>query len=150
MRTIHLLAAFISLSAGAVLPLQAMLNAKLGRSLGSPSWAGVVSAAVSALILLAVSLASAGAPSFTQSARQLHPAVWLGGLLGALYLFAAIYCIRTLGAAGTVACMLLGQLVGALVLDWSGLSGTPMQITWERVIGCSLAAMGVVLLARSA
>lgn len=145
MKKIYLLAVFISLSAGAVLPLQAMLNAKLGRSLGSASWAGVVSAALSALVLLAISMASTGMPSFAQSARQLHPGIWLGGLLGALYIFAAVYCIRTLGAAGMVACMLLGQLVGALALDWSGLFGAPVAITWERVAGCSLAAVGVLL-----
>jgi transporter family-2 protein len=145
MKKAHLLSVFLALAAGAVLPLQAMLNAKLGRSLGAPSWAGVVSAGLSALVLLCMSFVYSGAPALAQSARELHPGVWLGGVLGALYIFAAVYCVRTMGAAGMVACMLLGQLFGALALDWSGWLADPAPITWSRITGCSLAAAGVLL-----
>jgi len=138
MKKAYLIAVLICLAGGAVLPLQAMLNAKLGRSLGAPTWAGVVSATLSALLLLGVSLASSGLPSFAQSARQLPAGVWMGGLLGALYMFAAIYCVRTLGAAGMVSCTLLGQLLGALALDSSGLLSAPVGLTWQRLAGCSL------------
>jgi bacterial/archaeal transporter family-2 protein len=150
MNKLYLFPIVIALGAGAVLPLQAMLNAQLGRSLGAPTWAGAVSAALSALVLLGVSIAYSGAPTFALSARQLHPGVWLGGLLGALYIFAAIYCVRALGAAGMVACMLLGQLLGALFLDWSGLLGPAVTPSLQRIAGCSLAAIGVVLATRGA
>jgi transporter family-2 protein len=145
MKKTYLLAVLLALSAGAALPLQAMLNARLGRSLGAPSWGGFVSAGVSALVLLAFSYVNAGAPALAQSARELHPGVWLGGVLGALYIFAAVYCAKTMGAAGMVACMLLGQLFGALALDWSGWLAAPVPITWKRIVGCSLAAAGVLL-----
>lgn len=145
MKRAYLVATAVALAGGAVLPLQAMLNAKLGRSLGAPTWAGVVSAGLSAVVLMAVSFSFSGAPAIGSSVKQLPAAAWMGGLLGALYMFAAIYCIRHLGAAGMVACTLLGQLVGGLVLDTSGLLGDPVPLTWPRIAGCSLAAAGVLL-----
>jgi len=145
MKRAYLLATAIALAGGAVLPLQAMLNAKLGRSLGAPTWAGVVSAGLSAAVLMAVSFTFSGAPAIGSSVRQLPAAAWMGGLLGALYMFAAIYCVRHLGAAGMVSCTLLGQLLGGLLLDTSGLLGASVPLTWPRITGCLLAAAGVVL-----
>lgn len=141
----YVVAVAVSLAGGAVLPVQAMLNAKLGRVLGAPSWAGVVSAGLSAFVLLAASLAYGGAPAISQSVKQLPAGVWLGGLLGAVYMFAAIFGVKHLGAAGMIACTLLGQLVGALALDTSGVLSDPVPLNWHRVIGCSLAAAGVVV-----
>jgi uncharacterized membrane protein YdcZ (DUF606 family) len=62
-----------------------------------------------------------------------------------LYIFAAVYCAKTMGAAGMVACMLLGQLFRALALDWSGWLAAPVAIAWQRMAGCSLAAVCVLL-----
>jgi len=44
-----------------------------------------------------------------------------------------------------VSCMLRGQLLGALFLDWSGLLGTAVTPSWERIAGCSLASIGAVM-----
>ena len=49
--------AIIALVAGALVPLQAASNAELGRALGHPLWATVVSLLVSVLIAIPVILA---------------------------------------------------------------------------------------------
>lgn len=146
----YAIALCIAVIAGAALPLQALINSRLSAQLHGPSWAAAVSALVSAVILLAASPYLAGPPAVAQTIRDAPGWIWLGGVLGALYLFAAVYCVRTLGAAGLVATAVLGQLAGALLLDTFGILHDPVELSGRRILGCVLAFVGVWLVTQKA
>lgn len=140
----------VALLGGAALPLQSLINARLGQALHGASWAAAASAIVSAVALVALSPIVTGPPSIVATLKSAPAWMWLGGILGALYLFAAVYGVRHLGAAGLVATVVLGQLVGALILDSVGILHDPVSLTWPRVLGCMLAFVGVWLVTAKA
>ena len=64
--------AALAFAAGAVLPLQALINARLGARLGGPLWAATVSFAVGTLALLFFQLLTrAPAPALAAALRAL-------------------------------------------------------------------------------
>jgi transporter family-2 protein len=139
------IALLTALLGGAALPLQSLINSRLATHLQGASWAGAVSAFVSAIALVMLSPLVAGSPAVANTVRAAPGWAWFGGLLGALYLFAAVYCVRPLGAAGLVATAVLGQLVGALLLDTFGVLHPAVPLSPQRVLGCVLAIAGVWL-----
>jgi transporter family-2 protein len=136
----------VAVTAGAMLPLQAGINAELARWIDGPSRAAFVSFLVGTLALLAVSLvATRGLPSV----GKLEGApwwIWVGGLLGAFYVFGSIVAAPRLGAVVLIAAVLAGQSVASLVIDHYGWVGfTEHAITPGRVAGVLLLAVGVAL-----
>ncbi len=133
-----------ALAAGAVLPLQAGINAVLARSVGGPIAAALVSFAVGTLALAAVAAAAA-----RPSAEKLGGVpwwVWVGGLLGAFYVVGSIVTAPRLGAVVFVAAVLAGQSLSSLVADhfgWVGFAEHP--ISPGRIAGLVLVAAGVAL-----
>jgi bacterial/archaeal transporter family-2 protein len=133
------------LTAGAMLPFQAGINAVLAGYVGSPIRAALVSFAVGTIALLLLALAVArgwgsqevgGAPWW----------VWVGGLLGAFYVAGSIVVAPKLGAVTLVAVILAGQTVASLLVDHFGWVGFPEhEITPGRVLGVLLVAAGVAL-----
>ena len=71
----------IAVLAGAMLPLQAVFNARLGYALGSPLWAAAVSALVSALVLFILGAITTGTFPRTSSLPSLPLWAWFGGSL---------------------------------------------------------------------
>lgn len=150
MTTTSILPLLIALLGGAALPLQSLINARLGQALQGASWAAAASAIVSAVALLALSPIVTGPPSVAATIKNAPAWIWFGGILGALYLFAAVYGVKHLGAAGLVATVVFGQLAGSLVLDSLGILHDPVALTWPRVLGCTLAFAGVWLVTMKA
>ena len=135
--------------AGAALALQALINARLGRALGGPVWASIVSLLVGAVGLAAVqALARAAMPTSAQLAGV--PAwAWFGGLLGAAYLTGTLFSVPTLGAASTIALIVFGQMTASLLLDQvGGLVAVPHALSLPRVAGAGLLLAGVILITR--
>ena len=136
-----LLAVFIG---GVAIAAQAPLNANLARILGGPLPAAAVSFGVGFVLLLALSLLTGTANYARLTAAP--PVLWLGGLLGAWYVTSVIWGIPTLGALSAIAVLILGQMVGALVLDSVGAFGLAVQqITPQRLAAAGLVAAGLVL-----
>lgn len=131
--------------AGAALATQAPINGALGRSLGSPVAAAAVSFAVGLVVLVAITLLTAGPQTFAKVATT--PG-WqlLGGLLGAFYVSAVLWGVSTLGVLSAMAALILGQMAAALLLDSNGLLGLPVQaLTPQRITAAGLVAAGLVL-----
>ena len=135
-----------ALVAGAMLPFQAGVNAQLAGLLGSPLRASLVSFAVGTLALfLLVLVLARGWPA----AERLGEApwwIWVGGLLGAFYVFGSIVTAPRLGAVTLVALLLAGQTVASLVVDhfgWVGFEEQPISL--GRIAGIALLAAGVAL-----
>ncbi len=133
-----------ALVAGAMLPLQAGVNAILSRSVGGAIPAALVSFGVGTIALVAVALAFAR-PA-VERAGEAPSWAWIGGLLGAFYVAGAIVTAPRLGAVLFLAVLLAGQSLSSLVVDhygWVGFEEHP--ISPGRVLGVLLLAAGVAL-----
>lgn len=140
------LAAFIG---GALTSLQPLINAKLSQNLGSPIWASFVSFAVGTLVLLIVGLMING--KFADlNISDIKWWMWTGGLLGAVFVTIAIYVVPHMGVTSMIAVMIAGQLIAAALLSHFGiLSDVAHPITWQKLIGLSLLAIGAVITLKS-
>lgn len=145
MLTRYLLGAAM-LVVGMTAAMQPPINAALARRTGSLESA-TISFAVGTLVLFAVALV-VGEGSFL--ATRGAP-VWqlTGGLIGALFVWSTIVMVPRLGAAGLVAGIIAGQLVGGMAIDRFGLFGLPQTpITWVRMLGLVLLLVGGALIVR--
>jgi len=135
--------------AGAAMPLEAALNAKVGQTTQSPAFAALVSFGVGAVACLLLTLSGAmGRPQFGQ-AHALPWWAWTGGALGAMIVVVSLVAVRQVGAAVLITATVLGQVVLALSIDaggWLGVSRVPLN-GW-RILGGILVCAGVVLTTR--
>ncbi|CAI0803363.1 Uncharacterized protein conserved in bacteria [Serratia rubidaea] len=137
----------LALAAGAMLPLQAAVNARLGRAVGGPLWAASISALAVALILALLALAAGKPwPKLSQMAGLPYWA-WLGGVCGAVVLSATTAVAPKIGAAGMIALVMVGQVVVAMLLDGTGwLAMTVQPLSAQRLIAAALLVAGALLM----
>jgi bacterial/archaeal transporter family-2 protein len=134
----------IALLAGAALPFQAAGNAAIGRELGHPLWGALASLAVSIIITLAVALLLRVPGPALGRALAGPWWLWLGGVLGALYLASATAVTPKLGAGGFLVWVVAGQMITALAVDHFGLMGLePKPASLWRIVGIALILAGV-------
>lgn len=141
--------AFVTLAvaAGAMLPLQAAINARLARLVGSPLWA----AGISGLVLTAVLALAAGAAlragPRTEGLGGAPWWVWTGGLCGAVVLSATTATAPRLGTAGMIALVMAGQVLCSLLLDHYGVLGLPvLPVSAKRLAAAALLLAGAALM----
>ncbi len=133
--------------AGAVLPVQAVLNARLGQVAGNGLVGAFVSFVVGSLALGLVVVGQGGAGRHLAALRAAPPSYFVGGLLGAVYVAAVVALTPRLGAALTVALVVVGQLAVAVVLDHFGALGLPVHVlTLPRLLGLGLLLAGLWLI----
>lgn len=131
--------------AGAMLPLQSAMNARLTRTVGSPIWAGAISGLVLTIAVAVVAaVASRGGPRLTGLAA-LPWWAWAGGLGGGVLLVTTAALAPKTGTATLIAFVIAGQVVCSLVMDNFGLLGLPVQ-----PFGIKRAAAAILLLAGAA
>lgn len=142
------LAVALTAIAGVLVGIQAPVNSRLSKTIGSVQ-AATFSFMVGAVALaLAATLFYGGLGSFAQAGKA--PAwAWIGGLLGASYVTVAILTVRTLGVSGLTALVICGQLTAAVVIDRFGLFGIARQsIGVTRIAGLVLLVVGALLVVR--
>jgi transporter family-2 protein len=142
------LAVLLAAAAGIFVGLQAPVNSRLGKEIGSLQ-AATVSFTVGLLALILVaSLSSGGISGVTNAGRAPWWAL-IGGVLGAFYVTVALVTVRTLGLSALTAIVVSGQLAIAVVVDRFGLLGIAKQhIGAPRIIGLVLLLVGAVLVVR--
>ncbi len=142
------LAVALAAVAGVLVGMQAPINSRLGRTLGSVQAATFSFVAGTIALALVASLFYGGLGSFGQVGKAPWWAL-VGGLLGAVYVTVAIITVRTLGVSGLTATVIAGQLIAAVVIDRFGLLGISRQpIGAGRIVGLALLVVGVVLVVR--
>lgn len=143
----RILFAFLLTLGGVGLTLQAAVNSRLGRSLGSPLSGALTSFLVGLVpLVLTVALGIGGRGRLSGAVGQPWW-IWIGGLFGAFYVSLAILGLPKVGAPVLVACTLFGQLAASLVLEthgWLGVPKSPLN-AW-RVAGAVLMFAGVLLM----
>ena len=138
----------LTVVAGGLIAMQAPINSVLGRSVGTFA-AASVSFVVGTAALVLITLLVGGGFGDLGEARHLSWYYLRGGVLGAVYVTTALVAVRELGAGGVTAATITGQLTLSLVIDQLGLLGVDERtITWDRVLGVLLLAVGTVLIVR--
>ena len=141
-------ALLLTVFAGGLIALQAPINSMLGKSVGTFA-AASVSFVVGTIVLVLITVLLGGGFGDVGEARHLSWYYLSGGVLGAVYVTTALVAVRSLGAGGVVAATIAGQLTLSLVIDQVGILGVDERaITWERVLGVLLLAIGTLLIVR--
>jgi bacterial/archaeal transporter family-2 protein len=136
------------LLAGAFIAIQSILNAGLGRKVGSLG-SVLVLTVVSALVVLVLIFFFPGTATLKESPGLKDWYLYVGGLLGIAILTASIVLVPRIGASATLTTLVVGQLVTALFLDHIGWLGTPrIEISLSRVIGIMLLVIGAYFIVR--
>ena len=141
-------ALLLTVFAGGLIALQAPINSMLGRSIGTFA-AASVSFVVGTIALVLITVLVGGGFGDVGEARHLAWYYLMGGVLGAVYVTTALVAVRELGAGGVTAATITGQLTISLVIDQLGVLGVDERtITWDRLLGVLLLAVGTVLIVR--
>lgn len=138
----------LGIVAGALIAMQAPINAQLARGLGFPLAAAAASflAGAAALVIITTIAAQVQGPTITWRT----PPLWMflvGGCLGAAYVTFAIILTPKLGTAATMAFIVAGQLIAGLTLDHFGYFGLAVrEVSAGRVGGALLLLAGALLI----
>jgi transporter family-2 protein len=141
------LAIVLTAAVGALIALQAPINAGLGRATGSLP-AALVSFLIGTVVLAAI-VVLAGDGSGLGSVTGVRWYYLIGGLLGAAYVTTVLITVKTVGAGGVAAATITGQLTASVVLDRLGAFGLEqVPLTLTRVAGIALLLAGTYLVVR--
>jgi transporter family-2 protein len=143
MKITWIIIAFLS---GAFLPLQAGLNTRLGKAIGSPVYASLISFIIGALaVLLYCLLTKQHVVWACMKSAPLY--VWLGGVLGAFYVTAIILAFPQIGPAMTFGLVVAGQMIISVLLDhFNILVVQHHSINIWKLLGIVLIVSGVIII----
>ena len=135
----------LALAAGAALPVQGAINARLRADLDAPITAGAWSFVVAAAVMLV--LAARRPRARLDQLDRVPWWGWLGGLCGATYVTSVFLLIPEIGVAPTIALTVAGQQIASVFVDRHCLLRLPRRpITRGRVLGVLTFLAGVALL----
>jgi transporter family-2 protein len=137
----------LAVAAGALLPIQAGINASLREALENPILVSIVNFLVGLAVLVAFAFATRVSLPGLAQAGQAPWWYWIGGSMGALLVLSGVVLSHRLGAATFIGGIILGQLLSSVVLDHFALVGYPQHsVTVPRLVGVGLLAAGVYLI----
>lgn len=138
----------IVIAVGAMLPLQALVNARLGALTHGALYASFVSFLVGTCLLGSILLLSRTPLLPAQPLASLPAWIWAGGAIGASLVLVATALVPRLGAAGLFCLVVLGQVLGPLLLDHYGVLGPRRPVDLSRIGGALLVIVGAALVVR--
>ena len=143
------IAVLATVAAGAAVAAQAPVNNVLSRYVGDFGSA-LVNFLAGTAVLLVVVFVFAGGLRGDEGASAPPWYYWIiGGLAGVIIVTVTLVTVRELGAGGATAAVIAGQLAFSVVLDRLGVLGLPERaLTWEKLLGIALLALGTVLIVR--
>lgn len=136
----------LGLIIGFGLPLQTAINSKLRRIVGSPLLSSMVSFTVGTIFLASITLILSHNLNIASAVFKQPWWIWIGGLLGVVYLTGNIVLFPHLGSVQTVIMPVVGQLIMSMLIDNFGWFYSPQHsLNLIRIIGCALVFIGVIL-----
>jgi transporter family-2 protein len=135
----------LALFAGAALPVQAGLNARLATFVGGPLRASMISFAIGTIVLALLALVVTRGLVSTARVGDVPWWGWLGGAVGAGYVASVVAAAPRLGALNLFAAVIFGQLFCSVLLDHYGVLYKEQALSPGRIAGVALLAAGVVL-----
>jgi transporter family-2 protein len=143
---VHNVYLLLAALAGAGLAVQSAVNTQLRAATGSALWASLISATLTVVLLAATQLFVR--ESITVPNPSQHPWwIWIGGIMGAVYVFVIVAFTRYLGVALVFAAIIGGQLLAGLLIDHYGWFNVSVQrLSPGRVLGAVLLVAGMALI----
>lgn len=136
-----------ALLGGFLLANQNPINADLRRIVGSPFLASGISNFVGSVFLGVITLVTTQTLFPSWGFVSSHPAwIWLGGLLGGIFLTSNVLLFPRLGAVQTVILPILGQILMGSLIDnfgWFGAMHLPLSLI--RAVGIVITLLGVII-----
>jgi len=138
----------LTLFAGALLPVQAILNTRMGRQTGGPLMGSLISFCVGLICLLVLNMITNPGGIMNVKPAGVTPwFLWLGGFLGAIFVGYITWVNQKQGVALTFALVVTGQIFCSLVVDHFGLFGSAIStISVPKIIGAALLIVGIILI----
>ena len=139
--------AFLAVFVGALSPIQFAVNSMLGRGIGGPIAATLVSFLAGLIVLTCLNaLVFREWPSVAQFAAQPWPVLLIGGSIGVVFVSANVFLTPRLGAAAMLTFVMAGQLACALAIDKIGLFGIGLRdLSAGRIGGVLLVLIGALM-----
>ncbi len=141
----------VGLLAGGLLGAQPSANGFLGRVLGHPLQAAVISFGSGFVLLLILSIGyGVFPPRFARSPLSLPWWAWTGGAIGTVLVTSSLYFVPRIGSLSWFGAVITGQVVAALILDQWGLMGNPRSAASPlRLLGAAMLIGGVLVITRA-
>ena len=143
---ITILYAFWAAAAGALIPVMAAMNGRLGKTIGNVPYSVLILftlAVVGAATFVLVS--EAPLPTSTQLSAA-SPLDFSGGLIVLFYVISATFLAPRFGVANTIFFVVVAQIVSATAIDHFGLFSTEVRtLSLKRFIGIILLVAGLVM-----
>ena len=138
----------ITFFVGAIIPVQAIVNARLGKQIGGSLMGAFMSFFTGTIALFVLNLIVNGSAMFNLRQSVAGPwYIWMGGLIGAIFVGYITWINQQQGVALTFALVVAGQIFISLMIDHFGLFGSAIRmITLEKIIGAALIVAGIVLI----
>ena len=133
---------------GAVIPVQAVLNARLGKQTLGPLMGALLSFLTGTVILLVLNAMISGTAMFNPRTYTTGPwYLWLGGTIGAIFVGYITWVNQQQGMGLTFALVVAGQIFISLLIDQYGWFGSAVRaITLEKIIGAVLIIGGIIMI----
>ena len=136
--------ALIMLIAGICVPILAVLNAGLGKELGSAPAACVIFSLV-ALVTSAVILLATG-PQAILNTFSSSKHLFFGGVLFIVYILSITFIAPKFGLGNAIFFILFGQILSAAIIPHFGLIGAISQsLSYQRITGIFIMVLGIWL-----
>lgn len=139
---------FITFIVGTIIPVQAIVNARLGRQIGGALMGSLMSFFTGFICLLVLNLVVNKDAFVLNKFMNAGPwYVWFGGLIGAIFVGYITWINQQQGVALTFALVISGQLFISLLVDNYGWFGSAIRtITLEKILGVVLIIAGIILI----
>ena len=138
-----MLQGLLGIFSGLITPVQTAVNTRLGRSIGSPLRASLVSFSVGLIAMLTLTLLLGPYPLIPATAANGPWWMWFAGVFGVTFLTGNVLLLPKLGSLKTVIMPVTGQIVMGLLIDTFGWFGTTAQpISPLRIAGAAITLVG--------
>lgn len=133
--------------AGILSATQIAVNGYLGKVVGSPIKASAISFTVGiiflAIICIVLHFKNGKSESFKNESAKNPWWMWIGGILGGLYILANVYLSRIVGTGMTVIILLIGSTTGGILVDHFGMFESPKKpINAQKILGVLIMILG--------
>ncbi len=133
--------------AGAFIPVMAVVNGKLGRSLGDPLYAVLILFAIAFLVFSVAAFIWGRVPLHLSALQAAEPVHFIGGLIVGFYVLSATLLAPRMGVAHFIMMAVSAQMMSSVVIDHWGLFGAAVRpLTLTRLVGVVILIAGVVVI----
>ena len=145
MQKLILTSLVIALFSGLAIGMQSSLISISGKYLGAFMTTLLVNAfaGIAAGLILAVIYVQKGNIVFSAIQLPTLRAIIIAGLLGIGIISGIAYALPKIGVAAGLSLIITGQMIMGVLADTLGLAGgQPIPLTWSRLVGLTLLALG--------